>query len=175
MSGHRGFIQTTEAIQMQSNLLRGAVAGAVGTVTLNVVTYADMTLRGRASSTTPATLAGKLTDALGISLAEGSGDEAKETAENRKSGLGALFGYVTGLGVGMIYGVSARGSDRSLMARGVGVGLAAMAASDIPTIASGTSDPTTWGVSGWLADVIPHIAYGLATVLTLKMFERSQE
>ncbi|HJT59800.1 MAG TPA: hypothetical protein VJ761_25040, partial [Ktedonobacteraceae bacterium] len=46
------------------------------------------------------------------------------------------------------------------------VGLAAMAESDVPLITLGGSNPKSWGVSGWVADAIPHLIYGLVTVLT---------
>jgi hypothetical protein len=46
-----------------------------------------------------------------------------------------------------------------------GVGLAARAASDIPLIALRVSNPKTWGFSGWAADAIPHLVYGLVTAI----------
>jgi len=46
------------------------------------------------------------------------------------------------------------------------VGLTAMAASDIPLVALRVSNPKTWGISGWLADTIPHLLYGIVTVAT---------
>ena len=52
--------------------LAGLVAGAAGTVALNVVTYADM---------------------------------VEESANHRQQGLGSRLGYVTGLGVGVGYGL----------------------------------------------------------------------
>ncbi len=147
-------------------MLRGVVAGAVGTLALNIVTYGDMVWRGRGSSNTPAQLAGKLTDTLGIKLTDAAGDKGKAQAENRKSGLGSLLGYGTGLGVGIAYGLfQSDMQHQSTLVRGLTVGLAAMAASDVPTVASGLSDPQTWGVSGWVEDLIPHIVYGLVTVI----------
>jgi hypothetical protein len=53
---------------------------------------------------------------------------------------------------------------------GVGVGLAAMAASDISIAALGMSDPATWGVSGWVADLAPHLACGLVTAIAYDAF-----
>jgi hypothetical protein len=53
---------------------------------------------------------------------------------------------------------------------GIGVGLAAMAASDIPIAALRMSDPATWGVSGWEANVVPHLAYGLVTAIAYDAF-----
>jgi hypothetical protein len=78
---------------------------------------------------------------------------------------------VTGLGVGTAYGLlrpHLRGVPT--LVAGVGVGLAAMAASDIPIAALGVSDPATWSVSGWVADVVPHLAYGLVTAIAYDAF-----
>ena len=76
--------------------LRGATAGAAGTVALDITTYLDMAIRGRSSSGVPAKVAGSLTETAGIDLAP---DGNSEAAENRKSGIGALMGDVVGLGV----------------------------------------------------------------------------
>ncbi len=147
---------------MMNRIVRGAIAGAAGTVALDVATYADMALRGRSSSGTPAQLVGVLADKLGIASL---GTEAKDdTASNRRSGLGALLGYATGVTVGVAYGaVRGRRGDGSTLAS-VAVGLAAMAMSDVPIAVSGVSDPRTWGVSDWASDAIPHLVYGLVTV-----------
>jgi len=146
---------------------RGLLAGAAGTIALDVVTYADMALRGRPSSETPATVVGILADKLGLAAV---GTTAKdEMSSNRRSGLGALMGYATGLAVGTVYGlIQARRDGVSLPLAGEAHGLAAMAASDVPIAATGAGDPRTWGVSGWAADAIPHLAYGLATVAAYK-------
>lgn len=145
---------------MVRTLLLGVAAGAAGTVALDVATYADMALRGRPSSTVPAQLAGLLADRVGLPLAAGGDDRA----ERRKSGVGALFGYATGLGVGAAYGLLRPSLGAiPLPLAGVGVGLAAMAASDVPIAVSGVSDPARWGASGWAADLLPHLAYGLVT------------
>ncbi len=152
---------------MWRNLLMGVAAGAAGTVALNVTTYADMAIRGRASSSTPARMAGILAGKAGIALDAGG----EEKAQNRKSGVGALFGYATGLGVGAAYGLlrpSVAAVPASLA--GVGVGLAAMAASDVPIVRLGVSDPSTWGVAGWASDVVPHLVYGLVVVAAFDAF-----
>ncbi|HEV8192310.1 MAG TPA: hypothetical protein VGP82_12655 [Ktedonobacterales bacterium] len=82
-------------------IVRGMVAGAAGSVALDIATYADMLIRGHPSSSVPAQLAGKLTEALHVDL---DGDETEQrgdqVAEQRRSGLGALLGYATGLGIG---------------------------------------------------------------------------
>jgi len=145
-----------------NRLLRGAIAGAAGTVALDAATYTDMALRGRGSSGTPAQLVGVFADKLGIASL---GTEATDdTTSNRRGGIGALLGYATGITVGVAYGVArGRRGDGSLLA-GLAVGLAAMAASDTPIAASGVSDPRAWGVSDWASDAIPHLVYGLVTV-----------
>jgi hypothetical protein len=151
---------------MLSDALIGAVAGAVGTVALDVATYADMAIRARSSSGAPAQMVSILAKAAGLPLsAQGVGSQ-DQTAQNRENGLGALLGYVNGLGVGVTYGLLRSREDQvPVPLAGIGVGLVAMAASDIPLIALRVSNPKTWGFSGWAADAIPHLIYGLVTVI----------
>ncbi|TMB90608.1 MAG: hypothetical protein E6J44_02235 [Chloroflexi bacterium] len=151
---------------MLSGALIGAVAGAVGTVALDVTTYADIAIRGRSSSGAPSQMVSILAKAVGLPLSsQGVGSE-DQTAQNRESGLGALLGYVNGLGVGVAYGLlRSRQDDIPIPLAGIGVGLAAMAASDIPLIALRVSNPKTWELSGWAADAIPHLVYGLVTAI----------
>jgi hypothetical protein len=151
-------------------LLNGATAGAVGTAVLNMTTYLDMTVRGRPSSTVPQKAAGKLADRAGVDLT-GEGQEQK-TAANRRSGLGALLGYATGLGVGAAYGLlRPRLESVSVPLAGVGLGVAAMAGSDVPNTLLGITDPRTWSASSWMADIVPHLAYGLATAAAYEALE----
>ena len=115
----------------------GAAAGAVGTVALNTATYADMVARARPASSVPSTVAAQLANKAGIVLSGEGEDENGETAQNRQSGLGALFGIVMGVGVGTAYGLvrSALGYDISSTRADVALGLAAMVGSDIPSAA----------------------------------------
>jgi hypothetical protein len=145
--------------------LMGAAAGAVGTVALNVTTYADMAIRARPSSSVPSQVASKLAQKAGFDLG------SEEAAKNRKSGLGALQGYVAGLGVGTAYGLIRPHLDgASIPLAGVGLGLAAMAASDVPATALGVTDPRKWSLSSWASDVVPHLAYGLVTAVAYEAF-----
>jgi len=123
----------------------GAVAGAVGTLALNATTYADMAIRARPASSVPAEVAGKFAEGVGVDL---SGGDGREAAQNRRSGLGALFGIATGLGVGAAYRLvrSALGPEVSRTKAGVVLGLAARAA-DVPSAALGVTDPTKWGAN----------------------------
>jgi hypothetical protein len=152
---------------MIREILKGMVAGAVGTVALNVATYADMAIRGRPSSSAPAQMVSTLARFVGLAPAAQDGGTQDQTAQNRESGLGALLGYVNGLGTGLAYGLlRAQLDEVPIPVASIGVGLTAMAASDVPLIALRVSNPKIWGVSGWLADVIPHLIYGLVTVTT---------
>ena len=146
---------------MPSPLLLGTVAGAAGTIALDLTTYGDMLLRGRPASGVPAKVAGILAAKAGLDLAAGG---SLEQAESRKSAFGALLGYATGVGLGTLYGLlRPRLRDVPRPVAGAALGLAAMAASDVPIVATGASDPRTWGTAGWLSDLIPHLVYGLVT------------
>jgi hypothetical protein len=43
---------------------------------------------------------------------------------------------------------------------------AAMRAGAWPMTKLGLTDPREWGLQGWLADIVPHVACGIATALT---------
>ncbi len=69
-------------------MVRGALAGAVGTYAIDLTTYLDVVVRARASSSVPGDTAQGIAERLGLSLATGD-DEA---TTNRRNGLGALMG-----------------------------------------------------------------------------------
>jgi hypothetical protein len=134
---------------------KGLLAGAAGTTVLNLTTYADMLLRGRPSSDTPAQVADRLVDRTGIDLGDG------QTKSHREQAVDALLGYVTGLGVGAAYGLMRRdGGPPSVWAAGPLLGAGAMAGSDLPAAALGVTDPATWDLTSWASDVVPHLVYG---------------
>jgi len=139
---------------MVRETLIGAVAGAAGTVALNVATYLDMTVRGRPSSNAPSKMVDTLAKRIGLSSsAQGEGSQDPAT-QNRESGLGALLGYVNGLGAAIAYGLLRTRLKRvSIPLAGIGVALR-------------VSNPKTWGFAGWAADIIPHLVYGLVTLIT---------
>jgi hypothetical protein len=121
---------------MRRRLLLGVAAGAVGTIALDVASYLDMVVRARPASSTPAEVAGALAERAGVELA--ADGRQSERAGNRRSGLGALFGYGVGLGIGAAYGLlRPRLPGLPRPAAAVGLGLAAMAASDVPATALG--------------------------------------
>ncbi|HEX6477630.1 MAG TPA: hypothetical protein VF043_02205 [Ktedonobacteraceae bacterium] len=152
---------------MLRNVLMGTIAGAAGTVALDIASYADMAIRGRPSSNAPAKLVENLAKIVHLPLSSQGTGSNDQTVQNRESGLGALLGYVNGLGTGALYGLVRSQLDNvPIPLAGILVGLAAMAESDVPLITLGKSDPKSWGFSGWTADIIPHLIYGLVTVLT---------
>lgn len=152
---------------MLRNILIGAAAGAVGTVALNIATYADMAIRGRPGSGVPAQIVTTLADRTEVDLALESDDE--EVAQARASGIGALMGYYVGLKVGITYGLlRTRFQSVPTPLASIVTGAAAMAASDIPAAKLGVTDPKTWGKSGWASDIIPHLIYGIFTVLVFE-------
>jgi hypothetical protein len=122
-----------------SRITNGVLAGAAGTSLLNAVTYLDVAVRGRPPSSVPEQNVQRLAERAGVPL---GGDDS---AEARKSGLGALLGYVTGFGMGMLYGAAAPVVARlpaPLSAALVGAG--AMAATDAGSAWLGTTDPRSW-------------------------------
>ena len=160
---------------MLRETLMGTAAGAAGTVALNVTTYADMALRGRPASEVPAEVAGTLAEKVGLHLDEQAQSGQREIAtkaKNRESGLGALLGYVAGLGVGTAYGLirPRLGGRSSRLLAGAALGMAAMATGELPGIVLGKTNPKNWGAKGWLADIVPHLAYGLVTAAVYEAF-----
>ncbi|MEY2431285.1 MAG: hypothetical protein QOC92_1010 [Acidimicrobiaceae bacterium] len=144
---------------MKRGALAGAIAGAVGTLTLDIVSYVDMFVQGRAPSSLPGDAAASVAGMVGIDL---SGDD--DASKNRRSALGAILGYSTGILVGAAYGVVRRrpGSSRA----GIRLGASVMAIANGPMVAQGLTDPREWGAVGWISDIVPHMAYGIVTART---------
>ncbi|MGZ3103079.1 hypothetical protein [Streptomyces sp. H62] len=140
------------------SLTKGLVAGAAGTVALNLTTYGDMLLRGRGPSDVPTQVADRFVNRAGIGL----GDE--ETGRHREEAVGVLLGYLTGLGVGAAYGLLRRrlGALPDWVA-GPLLGAAAMVSSDLPATVLGVTDPASWDRTSWVSDLVPHLVYGFAT------------
>jgi hypothetical protein len=49
---------------------------------------------------------------------------------------------------------------------------AAMAGADAPMARLGLTDPKSWSSADWLADAVPHLAYGAVTAWALRAFGR---
>lgn len=160
---------------MSSSLGRGLrgglAAGAVGTAVLNAVTYADMAWRGRDASTMPEDVVDALAQRLGTEVGGSRGERS-----NRRTALAALTGTVAGLGVGAVVGTArAAGLRLPPVVGGVVTGALAMAATDGPAHALGVTDVREWTGQDWVADAVPHLAFGLAAHSTLRLVDRRPE
>jgi hypothetical protein len=147
-------------------LTLGAVAGAAGTMALDLVSYGDMAVRGRASSDLPAEVVRRLSMKAEFAQLSAPSEEADNGTKNRRSALGAMSGYAIGIGIGALYGACAyllpperRGTfTQALLLAGI-----AMAASDVPAQLLGATNIKEWTPSSWASDIVPHIAYGVIT------------
>jgi hypothetical protein len=180
---------------MANRIVAGMVAGAAGTLALNFAGYLDMLVRGRPASHLPAQVAGKIADEIGLPLdfdldadpdddddaddhaakdsADEEGDALDQRVASRQEALGALLGYANGIGMGLAYGILRLVLPRPpTWIAGGALGTLAMAASDYPATKLGLTDPTTWSSKDWAADVVPHMAYGLVTVLAFEQIKK---
>ncbi|MFQ6148096.1 hypothetical protein ACLMNJ_34375 [Streptomyces seoulensis] len=140
------------------SITKGLLAGAVGTLALDVVTYTDMLVRGRPSSGIPAQVADRLARRASVPLGDGAARDA------RAQGAGALMGYGTGVAAGAAYGLLRRGRPPlPNPVAGPLLGAAVMAGANGPATALRLTDPTTWDTASWLSDIVPHLVYGLTT------------
>lgn len=147
---------------MLAQMLKGAAAGAAGTTALNAVTYLDMAVRGRPTSSTPEDTVDKLAEQANLSI---PGDE--EQRSNRIAGLGPLIGLGAGVAVGAAYGaVTALTGRPSLRVGTFWTGLGALLVGNAPMTLLGVTDPRQWNAEAWLSDVVPHVAYGVVTAAT---------
>ncbi len=149
--------------------LRGAAAGAAGSTALNAVTYLDMVVRGRPTSSTPEDTVEALAGRAHVPIPGDGG-----TRSNRVQGLGPLLGLVAGVGVGTIGGLArARGY---LSSKPVGVALTTLGvlvAANGPMTVLGVTDPRTWSATDWISDLVPHLAYGVVVKTTIDAFDRA--
>jgi hypothetical protein len=149
-------------------MLRGAAAGAAASTALNAVSYLDMAVRGRASSSTPEDTVEKIAEKAHVPI---PGDQ--ETRQNRVQGLGPLIGLVAGVGVGVVTGLVRASGYRS--AKPVGIVLTTvgvLVAANGPMTVLGITDPRTWSATDWISDLIPHAVYGVVLKTTMDAFDR---
>ena len=147
--------------------LRGAAAGAAGSTALNAVTYLDMIVRGRGSSSTPEQTVEKLADKAHVTI-PGEG----ETRENRLQGLGPMTGLVAGVGVGVLTGLARAAGFRSRPLVGTALTtVGVLVAANGPMTVLGVTDPRTWSATDWVSDVVPHLAYGAVVERTMDAFD----
>jgi hypothetical protein len=149
-------------------VLRGAAAGAAGTTALNAVTYLDMAVRGRGTSSTPEQAVEALAGKAHLSI-PGEG----QTRENRLQGLGPLTGILAGVGVGVLVGLVRAAGFRSQPLVGTALTTAGvLVAANGPMTVLGITDPRTWSTTDWISDVVPHLAYAAVVTTTMDAFDR---
>ncbi|MFP5371753.1 MAG: hypothetical protein ACLGI3_13540 [Actinomycetes bacterium] len=149
-------------------MLRGAAAGAAGSTALNAVTYLDMAVRGRGTSSTPEDTVERLAETAHVAI-PGEG----ETRRNRLQGLGPLMGLVAGIGVGVLGGLVRAAGYRSAPPVGVALTtLGVLVAANGPMTVLGVTDPRTWSTTDWISDLVPHLAYGVVVRTTMDAFDR---
>lgn len=150
------------------SVLGGIAAGAAGTTALNTVTYADMTLRARPTSSTPEDTVQELTERTGLDVPGEGADR-----DNRVSALGALTGIAAGVGTGLLLGLTRAGGLRpGPVLTGLTATVAALVTSNGPMTALGITDPRSWAATDWLSDIVPHLAYGAATAAVIEALDR---
>ncbi|MGP3757225.1 hypothetical protein [Streptomyces sp. IBSNAI001] len=143
---------------MIRSIVRGCAAGAAGTTALNAVTYADMAVRGRPTSSVPETVVDRIATRLGHPV------PLTDARDNRLTGLGALSGIAVGTGTGAAMSLLHRAGVRMpVWLGGALTGALAMALTDAPIARLGVSDPRTWSARDWVSDAVPHVVYGLVT------------
>jgi hypothetical protein len=148
--------------------VRGAAAGAAGSTALNAVTYLDMIVRGRPSSSTPEDTVEKLAEKAHVPI---PGDEEKR--QNRLQGLGPMIGLVAGVGVGVLTGLARAAGFRSQPLVGTALTtVGVLVAANGPMTVLGVTDPRTWSATDWISDIVPHLAYGAVVKATMEAFDR---
>lgn len=148
-------------------VLLGAAAGAAGTTALNAVSYLDMVVRARPSSSTPEDTVEKLSDVTHVPI-PGEGD----SRDNRVAGLGPMTGLLAGLGTGAVLGLARSAGWRpGPVLSGAGATLLVLVAGNGPMTALGITDPREWSASSWIVDIVPHLAYGVTTAAVLDQLD----
>jgi uncharacterized membrane protein len=148
---------------MTSPISRGLISGAVGTTALLAVTYADMALTGRAASRAPE-------ESVATLLRRSA---RPVPSDNALTGLGALAGIATGVGIGVVASLLRSAGVRLPAAVGApAIGALAMAATDVSIARLGVSGPRTWTAADWTRDVVPHLAYGIGVRATMDRLDR---
>jgi hypothetical protein len=151
-------------------MLRGAAAGAAGTTALNTVGYLDMVVRARAASSTPEHTVERLSERTHLHV-PGEGEDR----DNRVAGLGALSGIAVGVGIGALLGLMRSAGRRpSAIGGGLTAAVGALIGTNGPMMLLGVTDPGKWAATDWIADLVPHLAYGTVVAGVLNGFDRAR-
>lgn len=148
--------------------LLGAASGAAGTTALDATTYLDMAVRGRPASSTPEDTIEKVSAATHVPV-PGQGEDR----QHRLSGIAALGGLAAGVAAGAVLGIVRAAGWRPRPVVGVvAATTVAMLAGNAPMTLLGVTDPRRWTAGDWLADLVPHAAYGVVTASVLEGLDR---
>ena len=91
-------------------------------------------------------------------------------------GLARCTGLAVGVGVGAVFGVvRSLGCRPGLLTSSLAAAAAALLGSNGPMTVLGITDPRKWSAVDWVADVVPHLAYGLVTAGALQGRTRGGE
>jgi hypothetical protein len=151
-----------------SSTLRRALWGGGGRRcrddALNGLTYVDMAIRGRPASSTPEVTLDKMSEVTHVPI-----PGREDSRENRLAGIGPLSGPIAGVGMGALLGVARTAGWRPALGVGTAVAtVGAMVGTSGPMTVLGVTDPRTWSTKSWLADIVPHLAYGAVTTVVLE-------
>ena len=144
-------------------LAQGVAAGCVGIVALEIASYADQYVKGRAASKTPTRLGEGIADKAGLELGQG------RARTNRASALGPVAGYADGVLLGIAWAALSAHPVRSLPKGALLLTAGAWAGSNVPLMALGVTDPRRWTPEDWRTDAVPHAAYGVTTALLVAL------
>ena len=123
-----------------------------------------MVIRARPASELPAQAATRLAEDANIVLG------SQEPIGPRSQAIGPLMGFAVGLGWGAAYTLVRSWIRVPVRAAALGLAVVAMVSSDAALVAQDLTEPREWGVSGWLSDVLPHLAYGPAAAAPYELF-----
>ncbi|MBB4689105.1 hypothetical protein [Amycolatopsis jiangsuensis] len=155
-------------VNLMRGVARGVTAGAAGTTALNAASGLDSVVRARPASTVPE----QLVERVAKDAIPGRGKVRK----NRVAALGPLAGIGNGVGIGgLAGGLRAVGLRLPAGLGGPVLGLAAMVATDGPVALTKVSRPAEWSTDDWLADIVPHLAYGVVTHRTIASLSKDEE
>ena len=158
------------------SMIHGTLAGAAGTAALNAATYADMAVRGRPPSELPKKMIKEFAQRAGVTQLRKPDDELSEEQRNQETALGALLGYVDGIGAGALFGLMRPAMrDVSWFWAGRALGAFTGLLSEGIATAMHQTNPAKWGVSGWLSDIVPRFVYGWTTCLTYEELAQDEE
>jgi len=168
---------------LANRIVAGLVAGACGSIALTATAGLDALIRGEAPRWLPGEVGHKMADELGLPLdydldsaEETAGIDARDVTERigrREEALGTLLSVANRLAIGLVYGMV-----RKILPRppwwlaGGALGGVSMVAGDYSAIWSDDDSKPRRTGTDWLADVMPHMAYGVTTAIAFEAIKK---